>query len=290
CQLADLLTLINLFMLNENPVFRSLYRFKKVFQNFGSRFTKHYYCNICNTPVSENVPICPNGASLEDLSKKGSKNYFLELSVVTQLENLFSRSEFRDGLMHRHERTKRQSDNIEDVYDSEMYKTLSSPGGPLSKPFENNISFTLNTDGVPIFKSSTFSIWPIFLMVNELPYKMRKNQNDMLLCGLWYGQNKPLIHLFCQPLHQAMMELEKGVELKLTNGSTSETVPVRVFLFCLSCDTPARSLMLNMNQHNGEFACPKCLQKGCNHRTSAGGNIRVFPYDTQLPGMPERSV
>jgi hypothetical protein len=30
-----------------------------------------------------------------------------------------------------------------------------------------------NTDGVPIFKSSGFSIWPIFLIINELPYHLR---------------------------------------------------------------------------------------------------------------------
>ena len=30
-----------------------------------------------------------------------------------------------------------------------------------------------NTDGVPIFKSSGFSIWPIFLMINELPFHLR---------------------------------------------------------------------------------------------------------------------
>jgi len=37
---------------------------------------------------------------------------------------------------------------------------------------QSNISFILNTDGVPVFRSS-FSFWPIYLIINELPYKMR---------------------------------------------------------------------------------------------------------------------
>ena len=32
-----------------------------------------------------------------------------------------------------------------------------------------NISLTLNTDGVAIFKSSKNSLWPVWLVINELP-------------------------------------------------------------------------------------------------------------------------
>lgn len=35
------------------------------------------------------------------------------------------------------------------------------------------ISFTFNTDGIPVFKSSKSSFWPLFLTVNELPYRIR---------------------------------------------------------------------------------------------------------------------
>ena len=36
-----------------------------------------------------------------------------------------------------------------------------------------NLTTVINTDGIPIFKSSGFSIWPILLMINELPYNIR---------------------------------------------------------------------------------------------------------------------
>ena len=33
----------------------------------------------------------------------------------------------------------------------------------------DNISLTLNTDGVAVFKSSKCSLWPVWLVINELP-------------------------------------------------------------------------------------------------------------------------
>lgn len=35
------------------------------------------------------------------------------------------------------------------------------------------ISLKLNTDGVAIFQSSQFGVWPLFLLVNELPPSLR---------------------------------------------------------------------------------------------------------------------
>jgi len=37
------------------------------------------------------------------------------------------------------------------------------------KETEVHISFQINTDGVALFRSSKYSIWPIYLVVNELP-------------------------------------------------------------------------------------------------------------------------
>ena len=36
-----------------------------------------------------------------------------------------------------------------------------------------NLSFIISTDGVPLFKSSHKSVWPIFLVMNELTASVR---------------------------------------------------------------------------------------------------------------------
>ena len=57
-----------------------------------------------------------------------------------------------------------------DVYSGSVYQHLVS-----AKFLDdcNNISLTLNTDGIPVFRSSNFSFWPLYLMINELPFHLR---------------------------------------------------------------------------------------------------------------------
>ena len=59
---------------------------------------------------------------------------------------------------------------LTDVFDGSEYSQVARPGGflyPTTNPA--NISFTINTDGVSLFKSSKTEIWPLFLVINELP-------------------------------------------------------------------------------------------------------------------------
>ena len=79
--------------------------------------------------------------------------------------------EFVQGLRYRFQRVKRDDKNIEDVYDGAVYQSKCGPGGFLSEPY--NLSVKLNTDGVAIFHSSQFGVWPLFLLVNELPPSLR---------------------------------------------------------------------------------------------------------------------
>lgn len=79
--------------------------------------------------------------------------------------------EFVHGLRYRFERVKRDERSIEDVYDGSLYQSKCGPGGFLSK--EYNLSLKLNTDGVAIFHSSQFGVWPLFFLVNELPPSLR---------------------------------------------------------------------------------------------------------------------
>ena len=60
------------------------------------------------------------------------------------------------------------SHNIADIYDGESYKKHSDF---LCQP--TNVSLTLNTDGVALYRSSKVSLWPVWFIVNELPKRMR---------------------------------------------------------------------------------------------------------------------
>lgn len=61
----------------------------------------------------------------------------------------------------------RGKDVIEDILDGKFYKKLCEKDGFLN--CTNNISLIFNTDGAPLYSSSSISLWPVFLAVNELP-------------------------------------------------------------------------------------------------------------------------
>ena len=77
-------------------------------------------------------------------------------------------------------------DSVSDISDGLMYKEFLTKNG---KEQGNFITLTLNSDGVPVFKSSSFSIWPLLCSVNEL--SPNKRNSHILLAGLWFGAIKP---------------------------------------------------------------------------------------------------
>ena len=85
------------------------------------------------------------------------------------------------------ERTKKQNANIEDVFDGNLYKKHFNGRGFFHgtqddcMQTELHLSFQVNTDGVAIFRSSKFSLWPIYFTINELPPDSRYVQNMFLL-------------------------------------------------------------------------------------------------------------
>lgn len=61
----------------------------------------------------------------------------------------------------------------DDICSGDLYKELHSSGVISNDNNIMHLTLTLNTDGIPIFKSSNFAFWPMYLTINELPYKMR---------------------------------------------------------------------------------------------------------------------
>ena len=62
---------------------------------------------------------------------------------------------------------KKEEFNVEDVYDGIANKNTTVTNHP------TNITFQVNIDRVALFHSSKYSIWPIYLKINELPPKYR---------------------------------------------------------------------------------------------------------------------
>ena len=62
--------------------------------------------------------------------------------------------------------------SMKDIIHGQAYK--------ISPP---DVSFSMNCDGVPMFKSSNRSLWPIQIIVNEFPPLFR--MKNIILAELW---------------------------------------------------------------------------------------------------------
>lgn len=77
-----------------------------------------------------------------------------------QLKKIMKRPGILNLIRSRFNRNKRQFSGIEDIYDGAVYERFSEFGGPFSSENPSNVSFTWNTDGLPVFKSSKFPFGP----------------------------------------------------------------------------------------------------------------------------------
>ena len=281
--LSDILSVVALHCLSANAIHSSIYRFRKYFSNLQTPLIFHRYCKKCEHLFKEKADNCPVCTSNTADSKNVS--YFVEIPLVHQLQQFFKRKTFHQKLLSRFDRKKKQPDNIEDIYDGELYKSYMSGDGFLTNP--NNVSFMWYTDGVPLFKSSKISIWPLFLSINELPYLDRIKQENMLFAGLWFGKSKPAMASFLKPFHDSLSELHKqGTQLECTHCQGS--IIVKGLLLCGTCDLPAKCLMMNMAQFNGEHGCIKCKQEGTVIPIGKGHG-RIFPFSSSLIDGPKRN-
>lgn len=117
-----------------------------------------------------------------------------------------------------------------------------------------NIVLHFNIDGLPLFKSSRFQLWPILCNVATTP--------NVLLIGVFGGKSKPNnSDIYLQPF---VDELNSILSTGFVFCGKTYNVSIGAFV----CDAPARSFILRVKSHTGYFSCTKCEQKGIylNHR------------------------
>lgn len=249
---ADLLRFRELHCPLENKCEKTLYKFRKAFKQSETPLIRHYYCGTCYQVMEARNSVCASCLGLSEIK------YFLQVSIISQLKALYKRPGFRLALHRNYNRRRRYSENFSDIYDGHVYRELRQSYELLGNTA--NISMTMYTDGVKIFNSGKFSIWPIYLAINELPFSMRFRRENVILASLWFGDKKPAANLFMMPLANEMRELHQGIEVQAPERK--DPFLVKGIVICFTADLPARALFYNMKQYNGHFGCQKCTQEG----------------------------
>ena len=82
-----------------------------------------------------------------------------------------------------------------------------------------NIGVILNTDGIPLFKSSSTALWPVYLEIANLPPALRFRHDNAITCAVWVGRTKPNMNVLLKPVmedinHMNVVGFRVNTELK----------------------------------------------------------------------------
>jgi hypothetical protein len=222
--LEDLLQLMALFLPTvETTLPSSVYVLKRAFvEAFPSvPVRKVLYCSNCQA-------LLDRGSSCGKSSCSGHVKDFVFISLYQQLKLKLEDKLIWKALQETYRKRVlcQSSDDVLDIYCGKEYRQHSF----LMRP--GNISLTLNTDGVAIFKSSKNSLWPVWLVINELPPKERFSRKNMILAALWFSEQKPTISTLLGRLIEELNDLYINVSIapipKTTASRNSKCPP---FLF-----------------------------------------------------------
>ena len=170
--IVDILEGFNV-ILGHEAIPSTKYKVQKYFPVETEEITYHHYCPNCRCYLGTNNdddPIiqCSCGADSSVPMK-----FFLSSNFAVQLKKLLETDNIQKNLEKIFSRKKLNDQSIEDIYDGRLYKKLRTVGQALSN--ENNLSYTFSTDGCQSASSSKVTIWPIYVSINELTLKARKD-------------------------------------------------------------------------------------------------------------------
>lgn len=200
---------------------------------------------------------------------KQSGNFFIVLPLEAQLQNIIEQHKFSRLSINNKDDV---NGHLVDVCDGVLYKKTLKIFTTLNDC--PNFSITLSCDGVPLFKSSSQSIWSLLCTLNELPPDLRSDH--IMLTALWFGAKKPPMNIYLDPFVNECTDLhERGFDWVTSDGVHGTS---KVYALILVSDSVARPLLQNFKQFNGEFGCSFCLQKGTLVERGRG-KARVYPFE-----------
>lgn len=196
----------------------SKYLFLKNF-GFSPAMSVMYTCRKCNDLLPSNVieVDCTYGHHCVINKIKEDGNFFIQLCIRDQIQEIMKN--------HHLVKLMRKVCRENDVVNGKVYKHLKNIG----VIGDNDITLQWNTDGVSPFKSSKATFWPIQVCINELPFHARKE--NMLLCGLYYENQKPHINSFLKPFVNELKNLHtEGMDCFVAGIDKSQKIKVHTLL------------------------------------------------------------
>jgi len=135
-------------------------------------------------------------------------------------------------------------------------------------PARNFVTLTLNSDGV-LIKRISRSLWMTCACINELPRNKRYDINNILICSISTGDEKPKKDEYSTILQDIVNELnfleQCGFDVSLPSTIKNHNrIYTHFYAFTIAavCDKPAQALMMNIKDPTGFFSCGWCCIPG----------------------------
>ncbi|XP_065211406.1 uncharacterized protein LOC135839339 [Planococcus citri] len=276
CAIEDLLRLIDIFS-PKRVIPISSYLFLKKFKFKSMEIQRTFFCRDCEVPLTptdlkQKKIICNDCGTEYDKTNLLSKNlFFYYIPVSSALERFINSDDYL---------TMVNREGFNDVNNGSYYRNLTA-----EPPVRTDVTLQFSTDGVSTFRSSNYSLWPIQLLINNLPQKLKRKYQ--LLCGLWFGQSKPIMDMYFRNFVDEMNTLNQKGLLRRSGLCQNDTNPIVVKFHVLVgvADSVARPLLQNISQFNGLYGCTYCLKNSVHvENESGGGGSRVY-VGTDIPAL-----
>lgn len=208
----------------------------------------HFYCPACfsllkktggslkeRSDISPKCSICGKTHTGKGLAANGC--FFVTLPLAKQLETLLSNDVVKAKLLESLEVIHGKvgtggANSMADITDGSLYRRQRT----MLKCGKYDITVMLNSDGSPVFTSSSYTIWPVQLVINELPFVQW--WCNVVVSGLWYGTSHPRMTLVMQSFVEQMQPLlQRGI----TWSAGGLPVKTKVYCICSVADAPARA-------------------------------------------------
>lgn len=174
-----------------------------------------YICPSCSLS-STSASVCSSCSSPIDTND--SPIHFYNFDLFSQIEQILSTS----PNLNLANRIRSDANNRCDIVDGEVYQRISQ-----EERDDDFITLTLNVDGVSPHRGSDLSVWPAFLVINEIDKRKRFSLENVILAAVWPGPGKPSreqTYLLFDHVVEQLKELEKGkvFEVFVSAGTTEE--------------------------------------------------------------------
>ncbi|XP_037052026.1 uncharacterized protein LOC119085686 [Bradysia coprophila] len=143
-----------------------------------------------------------------------------------------------------------------DVHDGEILRNVLEQ---YRETDVNIVSLSLNIDGANKFKSNALSVWPIQLVQNNLPPRIRFLPENIIISGLYYNNGKPDCQKYLLPLVSELSELKEN-NIKITIENEDFTFKPLITLAVV--DLPAKSILQETKQFGSYDGCTYCENPG----------------------------